>query len=269
MPIYEDNVNQTEEPLSPQTIFRPQTVEDSLDVRYTAMETMAFANYQRRMLNAGALYGNNNQLDVNSVDPVLMGYAETAYYNDMAKVEDWHRGLKGKLALIDKEQSFSTEEKDMIRNKVMSESKDPIYIPNPQQRQKPVDSQKEIRQVEADYDYYSTIISNFAEDVDVSWLPTGNVDLAILDKKGKPLREANPAEKILYNYAKQRLAKNQITLMSQKQKPPVVKEEKPSKKVSKKKTVKVKTPDGKIWELPPKNAKAALKRYKGSVIIEE
>jgi len=72
----------------------------------------------------------------------------------------------------------------------------------------------QVREMERDYERAQEILSLYQEGADVApWRLWGEVDLAVVDKNGKPIREATPEEKQEYEYYKKRAAsiRNQLT----------------------------------------------------------
>ncbi len=134
----------------PTSIMKPQSVEDIIQQKYEAQEAMAYANFQKRMMNAGAIYDTETgQPNLLQADAALLSYANASFQNDIADLQTWHRTLKGKLAMIAKESSFTSQEKDLLRNKVLSNTKDAIYIPDMtssqiNKQEKPIFSQAHI-----------------------------------------------------------------------------------------------------------------------------
>jgi len=104
--------------------------EATIQNKYEAQEAMAYAAYQRRMLNAGAAVDpKTGMTNYAAADEVLVGYANAAFQNDMADLQNWRRTLKGRFALVDKDNSLSDEQKNLFRSKIISQAKDAIYIP--------------------------------------------------------------------------------------------------------------------------------------------
>ncbi len=124
-----------EAPVSTSQYSRPpipaeMSPEATIQSKYEAQEAMAYAAYQRRMLNAGAAVDpNTGMTNYAAADEVLVGYANAAFQNDMADLQNWRRIIKGRLALVDKDNALSDEQKKLFHSKIISQAKDAIYIP--------------------------------------------------------------------------------------------------------------------------------------------
>ena len=105
--------------------------EGTVQRKYEAQEAMAYANFQQRMLNAGAsIDPKTGQTNLAAADEILVAYANAGFQNDIADLQTWRRTIKGRMAMIDKNQYLSSEMKEAFRTKVLREAKDAIYIPD-------------------------------------------------------------------------------------------------------------------------------------------
>jgi len=124
-----------ETPVSTSQYSRPpvpaeMSPEALIQNKYEAQETMAYANFQRRMLNAGASVDpKSGTTNLAAADEILVNYANASFQNDMADLQNWKRTLKGRLALVDKDNSLSDEQKKLFHSKIIGQAKDAIYIP--------------------------------------------------------------------------------------------------------------------------------------------
>jgi hypothetical protein len=124
--------------------------EGTVQRKYEAQEAMAYANFQQRMLNAGAsIDPKTGQTNLAAADEILVAYANAGFQNDIADLQTWRRTIKGRMAMIDKKQYLSSEMKEAFRLNVLRETKDAIYIPDITSAQmnkkpKPLFSDKEV-----------------------------------------------------------------------------------------------------------------------------
>ncbi len=124
-----------EAPVSASKYSRPSvpvetSPEATIQTKYEAQETMAYANFQRRRLNAGASVDpKTGMTNLAAADEILVNYANASFQNDMADLQNWKRTLKGRLALVDKDNSLSDEQKKLFHSKIIGQAKDAIYIP--------------------------------------------------------------------------------------------------------------------------------------------
>jgi hypothetical protein len=123
--------------------------EGTVQRKYEAQEAMAYANFQQRMLNAGAsIDPKTGQTNLAAADEILVAYANAGFQNDIADLQTWRRTIKGRMAMIDKNQYLSSEMKEAFRLKVLREAKDAIYIPDitasERKQPKPMFSDKEV-----------------------------------------------------------------------------------------------------------------------------
>lgn len=122
-------------PLLPQGFPKPSMRQSKdtnyiINSKYEAQEAMAYAMFQKRMKNAGAMFNMaTGQVDYSQADEALVQYANSAFQNDMADLSQWKRTLDNKLQLIQDDESFTPQEKDLLRDKLLAKTKDAIYIP--------------------------------------------------------------------------------------------------------------------------------------------
>ncbi len=122
-------------PLLPQGFPKPSMRQSKdtnyiINSKYEAQEAMAYAMFQKRMKNAGAMFNpKTGQIDYSQADEALVMYANSAFQNDVADLQQWKRTLDNKLQLIQDDESFTQDEKDLLRDKLMARTKDAIYIP--------------------------------------------------------------------------------------------------------------------------------------------
>ena len=74
---------------------------------------------------------------------------------------------------------------------------------------------QDFREIEKDYDYYKDIVAGYRRDVDVNPRWGKKISVGVVDKKGKIVREATPAEQQHLTYAEKRLAETQKQLSPQ------------------------------------------------------
>jgi hypothetical protein len=96
--------------------------------RYETNEAIAYMNYHKRMLAAGAVY-KDGKIDASQLEPILIQHAALSFQQEMQKVNAWHDNLKSKLDKIDSAEIYTGDEKDQLRKKVLDETNDPLSLP--------------------------------------------------------------------------------------------------------------------------------------------
>lgn len=187
-----------------------------IDKKYEAQEVMMYANYHRRMANAGSRLDENGMPIPNSGDPVLEAYAIANLQNDTQDLRLWQTTLKGKMEQIASLETFTPEEKDGLTRKVLNKTNDAIHIPETSEKtlspyQQYTQQQTIKEDMERDFNIYSSIVEGYSEYVKAPMKGKNKiVRLARLGENGKPEREATPLETVQYSNAKKRLAENPI-----------------------------------------------------------
>jgi ABC-type cobalt transport system substrate-binding protein len=113
----------------PVKIDYPQTPDGIFAAKYENMKARAYVNYQLRMRSAGAIFDKESgSFDTSRADSISVQCANACFQNDTANIENWHRLVSNKFSLINREEGFTPAEKNLIRNKVLAKTEDPIYL---------------------------------------------------------------------------------------------------------------------------------------------
>jgi len=126
--------------------------------------------------------------------------------NEFAMEEElWMKKQREKQAKLDKLDEYMS--KGFFTNneykRIRTEIELGVKLPAPKKEDR-------LETLESDVEYYTNMMRGFRENFDIKkgW-GKKVVPLAVVDKKGEPIREATPEEKALYDYSKKRL--RQIT----------------------------------------------------------
>jgi hypothetical protein len=211
--------------------------EEEISQRMDAYKAMSIAELHKDLANAGFVADEKGKMQ--DGDPILQQLAYQEHIIRTSKITAWNQKLQDNFNIIKKEEKLTPNEKQVLRNKLLAESDDPIHIPTIGKRESvftPAYVQKNLGEITANLntgkyldrsEAINDLISKFGPDAE-SQLP-GVVKQ--IDSKFTTVST---------------VAKTSLPAVA--------------------KVVRIQAEDGKIWNVPSDKVDEAIKRTKGKRI---